>query len=214
MAEGSARRVLVVEDDALTRGLVSDFLAHAGFDTAQAATASQAIALLREWDPDAIVVDLGLGDGPGGGEVLVAVERIAPWVAVIVLTNSPTPALAGVQPEAIPARAAYLHKRSVMGGNLLLDVLESVLADEPPRRDDAICDDPLTRLSADQLEVLRLVAEGLSNAEIGARRGTSAHAVEQVFQRVTRSLGIERDGSVNPRVAATRIYYARGRGAT
>lgn len=214
MEQPAARRVLVVEDDALTRGLVADYLTHAGFEIAQAATASQAVRLVREWDPDALVVDLGLGDGPGGGEVLVAVEHIAPWIAVIVLTNSPTPALAGVRPDAIPARAAYLHKRSVMGGSLLLETLESVLADEPPRRDDLDSDDPLAQLSADQLEVLRLVAQGLSNAEIGARRGTSAHAVEQVFQRVIRTLGIERDSSVNPRVAATRIYYARARGGT
>ena len=209
-----ARRVLIVEDEPLTRGLVAGFLEAAGFLTAEAETAQRAIKQLREWDPDALIVDLSLGDGPGGGEVLAAAERIAPWVAVIVLTNSPTPALAGVASDLIPARAAYLHKRSVLGGDLLLRALESALADEPPRRDDSKADDPLTRLSADQLEVLSLVAQGLSNAEIAVRRGTSPHAVEQVFQRVTRALGIPRDASVNPRVAAARIFYARGRAAT
>lgn len=206
------RRVLVIEDEPLTRGLLVSLLAGAGYEVEEAADAHTAVRLIRECDPDALVVDLNLGSGPGGAEVLTACERIAPWAALVVLTNSPTPMAAGLDPEVIPERAAYLHKRSVMAGDLLLETLASVLADGQPRRDDRQGPDRFHDLSRDQMEVLRLVAEGLSNAEIGARRGTTAHAVEQIFQRVLRNLDIPKDPSINPRVVAARLFYTQGTG--
>lgn len=204
------RRVIVVEDEPMTRNLVAALLSGAGFETSEAATAAEAIKLVREWDPDALVVDLNLGSGPGGAEVVAAAERLAPGAALVVLTNSPTPQAAGIDPSMIPARAAYLNKAVVLAGDALIDALEATLADRSPRRDDRDGVDPFSSLSEDQLDVLRMVAEGLSNAEIGLRRGTSAHAVEQVFQRVLRALGVSRDPSINQRVVAARMYYAKG----
>lgn len=209
MPERPQRRVLVVEDEPLIRTLVVSLLNHAGFACCEAGDAAAALKLLRAADPDAIVVDLHLGDGPGGVEVLTAAERIAPWVAMVVLTNAPSALAAGVDPRLIPQRAAYLNKHSLADSQLLLDALEGVLVDQAPRRDDQDGDDPFAGLSADQLSVLRMVAEGLSNAEIAARRGTTPHAVEQVFRRVLTRLGVPRDAAINPRVLAARLYYAR-----
>lgn len=208
------RTVIVVEDEPLTSSLVVALLAHEGYDVRAAVDAAQAVRLIRTWDPDALVVDLNLGTGPGGGEVLTAAQRLAPGAAIVILTNSPTPAAAGIDPSVIPAQAAYLNKRSVLGSELLLDTLAAVLADKPPRRDDIEAPDRFEGLSRDQMEVLRMIASGLSNAEIGARRGTSAHAVEQVFHRVLTVLGIPRDATINPRVAAARVYFAHASAPT
>lgn len=209
-----ARRVVVVEDEPLTRGLLVALLSGAGFRTAEAADAPSAVRLVRDWDPDALVVDLTLAGNPGGAEVLAAADRLAPWTALVVLTNAPTPAAVGIDPTDIPGRAAYLHKRSVLSGDLLLQTLEEVLTDCPPRRDDKTSTDPLAVLSKNQAEVLRLVAEGLSNLEIAARRGTSAHAVELLFQRTLRVLGVPNDPTINARVLAARIYLDRSRERT
>ncbi len=208
-----ARRVIVIEDEPLTRGLVVALLAGAGYEVDEAADARTAIQLLREFDPDALVVDLNLGSGPGGAEVLTAAERLAPWAAIVVLTNSPTPVAAGLESGVIPDRAAYLHKRAVMASDALLQTLEAVLVDGAPRRDDLRGTDRFHHLSRDQMEVLRMVAEGLSNTEIGARRGTTPHAVEQIFQRVLRMLDVPKDPSINPRVVAARLYYENAAGA-
>lgn len=203
------RRVIVVEDEPLTRGLLVALLDGAGFDTREAADAASAVKLLRSWDPDALVVDLTLAGTPGGAEVLTVVERFAPWAALVVLTNAPTPAAVGIDPQDIPPRAAYLRKRAVLSGGLLLQTLEEVLADRPPRRDDVAGKDPLAVLTADQADVLRLVAEGLSNTEIATRRCTSVHAVELLFQRALALLGVPRGSTYNARVLAARVYYER-----
>lgn len=211
-AAGWARRVLVVEDEPLIRSLVTSVLANAGFEARGADTAELAIAALRDFDPDALVVDLDLGDGPGGEEVLAYAERATPWVALLVLTNASSPAVVGIDRSRIPDRAAYLHKRSLRDAGILLETLEGVLGDRPPRRDDATAKDLLSELSRDQLEVLRLVASGLSNAEIGARRGTSPHGVEQIVQRLILRLGVTRGSTMNPRVQLARLYYRHGPG--
>jgi DNA-binding NarL/FixJ family response regulator len=205
-----ARRVVLVEDEPLIRALMDSVLAHAGFVVRGVATAAEAVGALAQFDPDAVVVDLDLGDGPGGAEVLAYAERVAPWVALVVLTNAPRPAVVGVDSGLIPRRAAYLHKRSLKDAGALVDTLEQVLHDQRPRRDDAETRDPLSSLSRDQLEVLRLVAAGLSNAEIGARRGTSAHGVEQIVQRLITRLGVARSATSNPRVQLARLYYSHG----
>jgi DNA-binding NarL/FixJ family response regulator len=204
------RRVLVVEDEPLIRSLTISLLENAGFDVAGAETAAEAIAILRDYDPDAMLVDLDLGEGPGGAEVLAYADRYAPWIALVVLTNAPSPEVAGVDGRLIPSRAAYLHKRSLANAALLLETLEEVLRDQAPRRDDSEASGPLSALSRDQLEVLRLIAAGLSNAEIAARRGTSSHGVEQIVQRLIQRLKVEKGSTTNPRVQLVRLYYAHG----
>lgn len=204
------RRLLIVEDEPLIRSLTMSLMETAGFHTLGVATAADAIAGLREFDPDALLVDLDLGDGPGGAEVLAYADRYAPWAALVVLTNAPSPEVAGIDGRLIPARAAYLHKRTLADAELLLETLEGVLRDQAPRRDDSQALGPLSALSRDQLEVLRLIAAGLSNAEIAARRGTSSHGVEQIVQRLILRLHVEKGSATNPRVQLAKLYYAHG----
>lgn len=53
-------RVLVVDDEQPLAQMVDTYLTRAGFDTAQAHTGPAAIDHARRWDPDVIVLDLGL----------------------------------------------------------------------------------------------------------------------------------------------------------
>jgi DNA-binding NarL/FixJ family response regulator len=199
-----------VEDEPLIRSLTISLLENAGFDAMGTGTAADAIAALKSFDPDALLVDLDLGEGPGGAEVLAYADRYAPWAALVVMTNAPSPEVAGVDARLIPARAAYLHKRSLADAELVLETLEGVLRDQAPRRDDVAASGPLSGLSRDQLEVLRLIAAGLSNAEIAARRGTSSHGVEQIVQRLILRLEVEKGSAMNPRVQLAKLYYAHG----
>ena len=58
---GAARKILVVEDEALVAMLVEDALLDAGFGViGPAATVEEALALLERETPDAVVLDLNL----------------------------------------------------------------------------------------------------------------------------------------------------------
>jgi two-component system KDP operon response regulator KdpE len=59
-------RVLVVEDDQSIRRMLRFSLRDAGFDIIEAVTGAEALRLLKNDAPEAIVLDLGLPDGLGG----------------------------------------------------------------------------------------------------------------------------------------------------
>jgi DNA-binding NarL/FixJ family response regulator len=61
-------------------------------------------------------------------------------------------------------------------------------------------------ISAAHGEVLRLVAQGLSNAGIAEVRGTSVNAAEAMVQRMFIALGIHSDRRHNTRVLAARMW--------
>jgi DNA-binding response OmpR family regulator len=84
--------VLVVEDQRDEAYLVTEALAGHGFGAARvAATAADALAMLEEWTPDLIVLDLGLPDADGVDvlQVLSHGERLG--IPVIVVTGDTDP---------------------------------------------------------------------------------------------------------------------------
>ena len=62
-------------------------------------------------------------------------------------------------------------------------------------------------LSDVQIETLRLVARGLSNAEIARQRGVTERAVEAAIARLTRHLGVAPDAALNQRVHLAQVYF-------
>jgi len=103
------KKILVIDDAADTRLVVSARLQKHGYDTVFAADALQAIAVARQTQPAAIILDLGL---PGGNGLLV-LQRLKnnttlACIPVIILTadESPESKVKGLEAGA----AAFLHK--------------------------------------------------------------------------------------------------------
>lgn len=61
----SAMRILVVDDDLHIRRLLQGTLQRAGYDVAEATTATEALTQTNHAQPDAILLDLGLPDRDG-----------------------------------------------------------------------------------------------------------------------------------------------------
>ena len=201
------RRVLFVEDDPFSRGLVADTLRHAGFEVTTATSAREASERFDKVDPDALVVDVNLGPGPDGLELANALRSRAPYLAVLVLTRFPSPAVAGMV-HRLPPHAAFLSKDSAEDPSAIVAALESALADDLPAVSDIAPESPLARLTPAQMAVLRMVAEGWTNAEIAAKRGSTVRAIEKLIHRTTVALGITEDARRNARVEAVRYYVA------
>jgi two-component system phosphate regulon response regulator PhoB len=103
------KKILIVDDHAETRLLVSARLKKHQYDTVCAADAVQAIAVARQTQPDAIILDLGLPGGTG----FIVLERLKAnamlgGIPVIILTadESPESEFKGLETGAV----AYLRK--------------------------------------------------------------------------------------------------------
>lgn len=210
IADGSptaARSLLLVEDDPFSRGLVAETLRNAGFAVTTATNAREASARFDKVDPDALVVDVNLGSGADGIELANALRSRAPYLAVLVLTRFPSPSVAGMT-HRLPPHAAFLSKDAAEDPATIVAALESALADDLPSVSDVAPDSPLARLTPAQVAVLRMVAEGWTNAEIATKRGSTVRAIEKLLHRSIVALGITEDSRRNARVEAVRAYVA------
>ena len=199
---------MVVEDEALLRDLVAKSVEAAGFNVATAANAAEAKVIFNDFDPDAVVLDIELGAGPNGFDFAQWVQATAPDVGIVFLTNLPDARFAGQDPANLPKGVSYLRKSQLIGSNELIVALEAVLHDSvsPDMRHDLNPSRPLASLSKKQIEVLQLIADGLSNAQIAERRSTSIRAVEGIVSRVFIALGLDVDAGGNARVEAAAKY--------
>src|SRR5215469_15946710 len=84
-ADGTPIRVLVVDDEPSLAELLASVLRYEGWEIQTAADGSAAVRVAREFQPDAILLDVMLPDFDGL-EVLRRVRAILPGVCVLFLT--------------------------------------------------------------------------------------------------------------------------------
>jgi two-component system, OmpR family, response regulator len=84
-ADGSPVRVLVVDDEPSLAELLGSVLRYEGWDTRTAGTGTDAVSIAREFQPDAVILDIMLPDFDGL-EVLRRLRAESPGVCVLFLT--------------------------------------------------------------------------------------------------------------------------------
>lgn len=205
---GAGRRVVVVEDDPLTRGLLAEMLEHHAFEVATASTANDARRAVRLTDADGLVLDVDLGIGPTGFDIADALLATYPHLAILFLTNLPDSRFAGRDPNSLPLGIGYLRKENLSDASMLVTTLDAVLRGKVSEdmRHDRDPDRPLAGLSRTQIDVLRMVALGLSNQEIADARGTTVRAVRNVIARALEAIGTTDSDEGHGRVVAARNF--------
>ncbi len=191
----SGFRALVVDDHPLVReSMVTRLKAMGATEVVEAASIAEARARARNGPLELAVVDLGLPDGSGLD--LLATLRTAGWQRLVVLSAADDP---------YSVRAAFVAGAH---GYLLKNASQTVVADGVRRvLSGGVYADPsvapmlatslrggsteglAAELSGREVEVLRLVADGRSNKEIGDQLGLSALTVKSHLARIARKLG-------------------------
>jgi DNA-binding NarL/FixJ family response regulator len=162
---------------------------------------------MKEFDADGALLDIQLGDGPSGIELAQIFYEVYPHCALALLTRFPDPATAGISVKKLPPNCGFLRKDLISDSNYLLKALEDILTDHGSEyRADKDGLNPFGKLTFTQLEILKLVAEGLTNSAIATKRSTSESAVEQTLSAIMRGLDIKSDSRVNPRTEMARRY--------
>lgn len=202
------RRVLIVEDDALIRGLLASTLISHGFEVETATSTAQAVDVATEFDPDVALLDINLGIGATGFDLADALLAKFPHLAILFLTQLPDSRFAGRDPKSLPPASGYLHKTKLSEPGVLIQALEAVLSEDRKSitHDDQDPLRPFASLSRTQIGILRMVAAGLSNKEIADQRGTTLRAVQDTIARCFKTLGITDTNEGHNRVVATRKF--------
>jgi two-component system nitrate/nitrite response regulator NarL len=190
-------RIVVCDDNRLLLEALSNALARQGF-TVEAATSApaEAIAAVRLYDPDILLIDLGF---PGADGLTAAreVARSHPRTRVVIITGSDDP---GPLLEAIRIGVAgYVRKDQRLDGIVaalrLAAVGDSAIDKTLLRRLTAATRtdsgrSALARLTQQERVVLGYLADGLQTSEIVGRLAISTSTVRSHIQAILSKLGV------------------------
>jgi DNA-binding NarL/FixJ family response regulator len=196
-------RVLVVDDFPLVReGLTASLEVDPGIDViGEAADGDEGLRMAREMRPDVVLTDMRM-PGLGGPVLLTRIREELPETRVLVVTASEK---AETLLEAVSAGAAgYLTKRvsgrelrhAVItvhgGGSVITPTLARHLLREYSHvsRGEPLSVRPL--LAQREQEVLRLLAAGHTDREIGCKLYISPRTVQNHLTRIREKTGMRR----------------------
>src|SRR6478609_1577116 len=194
-------RVFLLDDHEIVRRGVRELL-EANDDievVGEAGTAEEAVARIPVVKPDVAVVDMRLPDG-NGVEVCREVRSRDESIQCLILTSfaddealfdSIMAGAAGYLLKQIKGNDLVDAVRRVASGQSLLDPNVTARVLERLRNGPAQ-DERLARLSEQERKILDLIAEGLTNRQIGERMFLAEKTVKNYVSNLLSKLGMER----------------------
>ena len=215
----SGTRVVVADDDVLLREGLASLLAGSGFDVVgRASTPTELVTQVRQLRPDLVIVDIRMPPTytTEGLEAAAAIREELPRTAILVLSahvlvEQATELLRSGQ------RTGYLLKDRVSDVDDFIATLDRIVKGaavvDPALVQELLTarrfNDPLQALSPREREVLKLMAEGRSNAAIAERFVVSERAVEKHVTSIFGKLDLAPAPADHRRVLAV-LAYLRG----
>ena len=187
-------RVLITDDHPVVRAGLRMLLEAAGIEVVtEAASGTEAIELTRMHQPELVLMDLQLGPGMDGVAATAALRELPDPPHVLIVTTYDTDAdiLRAVEAGAVgyllkdapPDELIRAVRKAAHGETALAPVVADRLL--------ASLRNPVQRLSARELEVLTLVADGASNREVATKIFVSEATVKSHLVHIFDKLGVD-----------------------
>ena len=211
-------RLLVVVDDGFELATVVPALRLHDLDIiGEARSENVALNLMRRLQPDVVLLDMHIA-GISAIKIAMNIRKIDPLVGIVILESCSDVRFLGDNLNEIPAGTKVILKKSATDILVLCSAIsESKFAASEGHEvswingsvsiHEKALQDMAVHLTDAQVQTLRLVADGLTNAHIGRVRYTSEKAVEQIISRVAQVFNIYPDHNRNQRVQLVNEYY-------
>ena len=195
----AATRILIVDDHQLAREGLKAVLAGPDIEIVDmAASGEEAVEQVRRHQPDIVLMDIRLGAGIDGLEATRQIVALGLGTRVLMLTLHEMPAYVR---EALAAGAAgYILKDAAIAelkaaiaqvragqSAVSLELVNAAMRAAPLPGREA---DLSRMLTGRERDVVALVAEGLTNKEIGRRLEISPATVKVHVERIIGKLGV------------------------
>lgn len=193
MSIGRIRIAIADDHPVVRRGLHAFLASQPSFEVvAECGDGSALLAALRDTEVDVVLLDLLMPDG--GASLVRRLGEIAPDARVLVLTSSEDPRLlsevlqAGAGSALLKDSTPEQLREAIVATRRAERVLHPRIAAlvtglRPPG--------PRIALSARERDVLRLIAEGLGNADIAARLGIGIKTVKTHVSHLLLKLDVD-----------------------
>jgi NarL family two-component system response regulator YdfI len=190
---GGAIRIAVVATSAVRRaGLESIIRGHADFDLAGSfGTVASLLSFARRTELDVIVIDSDsiqdLLHGPTADAAIVLLTEVSDSRTIAHLLRSGVRAILsrGSDPDDVFSAICAAHDGLVLLSTSTAANLAAVYGDRPEENEAELSEEITSR----EMDVLRMLAEGLVNKDIAARLGISEHTVKFHISSILDKLG-------------------------
>jgi DNA-binding NarL/FixJ family response regulator len=211
-------RVLVINDDAFELATLSAALRlHTINVVGEANNLAVAENLFRSLQPEVLVIDIQF-DGQEAITLVKKLRKLNPALGIVFTTACPDLRLLGISTKDVPLGSQMILKKSISNLEVIASSIRNSISIAESKNPVAWVDSHgsphenafasvLGAMTDTQIETLRLVATGLSNAEIGRVRFVSEKSVEQIVARIAGHFAIAPDRSRNLRVLIAGHYY-------
>jgi DNA-binding NarL/FixJ family response regulator len=210
-------RVLIAEDLALLRDGLSRLLRDNGFEVVDAvADGSALIHAAKRERPDIAIVDIRLPPTfrDEGLRAALELRETVPEMAILVVSQYVEHTYAAELLATGGGGIGYLLKDRIMNVDEFVDAVRRVAEGGTALDAEVVAQlfsrrrakGPLERLTARELEVLQLMAEGRSNGAIGTALVVTAGAVEKHIASIFTKLQLSQTGTDHRRVLAVLAY--------
>ena len=212
------QRVLIVNDDAFELSSLSAALRlHSVNVIGEAQTIPIAQNLFKSLQPDVVIIDIQFC-GEEGVSLARSLRKDKADLGLIFITSCPDLRLLGLKEKDIPSGSKIILKKSIADLLVIKDSIKLSISSLTSKEKMAWVDSHgslhenaftsvLSSFTDIQIETLRLLATGLSNAEIGRTRFVSEKSVEQIVARIAQHFNFLPDRTKNLRVLITGEYF-------
>ncbi|MFN7987689.1 MAG: sigma-54 dependent transcriptional regulator [Thermoanaerobaculia bacterium] len=210
-------KVLIVDDEPVVREVLRTVLARAGYETTEAATAAEGLALFADPGVDLVLLDLMLPDRPGLA-ILPEMRERRPDVPVVVVTaySSVESAIAAMKEgafhyvpkpfrneEVVHLVAQALEKRSLVAENRALKARLDVAGDFPEMVGRSA---PMAKV----FQTIRQAAPARSTVLVTGESGTGkelvARALHRLSQRASGPFVTVHSGALPPDLLESNLF--------
>ena len=208
----------MINDDAFELATLSAALRlHTINVIGEAKNISVAVNLFRSLQPEVLVIDIQF-DGQEAISFLKKLRKLNPSLGIVLTTACPDLRLLGIKVKDVPAGTQLILKKSISSLEVIAETIRTAVEIAESKKPMLWVDSHgslhenafasvLSAMTDTQIETLRLVATGLSNAEIGRVRFVSEKSVEQIVARIAGHFTIAPDRTRNLRVLIAGQYY-------
>jgi len=204
-------------DDAFELSIMAAALKMHGTNViGEARKQSAAMLLMRSMQPNVLLIDMHLTNEHSIA-IATAIRKESPNIGVVILVACADLRLLGELTSEIPTGSKIVIKKSMNSVTSLCDVISEsrIFVTESPAtwvngsvsNQEKALENLISHLTDLQIDTLRLVADGLTNAEIGRIRYVSEKAIEQLVSRIALVLDVQPDRSKNLRVQLVGEYF-------
>jgi len=204
-------KLLLVEDDQIILTMMSKAVEAEGFKLLGAATdVVTAMESFKKNQPDVAILDMDLGAGPTGIDLANKIRKINHRVAIVFCTSYKDIRFIKNESHYYPPHTVLLKKSDIVNldkiSNAIHEALEMV-RDADETKPDQLSEKFYKNLTNLEIELLAMVASGVSNKNIAKERGISTKSCENAIARLAKKLDIPATENNNQRVLMTRKYF-------